>query len=395
MLMSVTNRFIGSPTPASTHQHHQVHSSVPQSVENPAFFEANMKKLGDTSTNSASEKNRRISNQTRQMLIKSKAKGNDNCVPENRMYFVVHFESDVAGKAGDMVQSETVKYLFVSKHATLGEFLFNLKSQFADLILYLHGKSFRSLDDIGLGVQTRDTQDWGLWNRNLPLESVFSDLEEVWIVCVPMDEVILRQKEEERRHAERVVKSRVFAKLAPVWYYRGAVSLLVDEAEARGAGVELIAAKILAVHHDDFPNIYYTIEYFNADGRGEKQTDGTHLLPRAEQPADDKSPAKSTGAEDSSSNRRAQELQAALLAIPGDRLSLKFSHRNAEIAALELSGQATVGQVRELAALWTGIPAREVKLICRGMVLKDDKLSLQKAKVPASARLMIMGGGSS
>jgi hypothetical protein len=101
MFQAISDRFKGesssSPVPSASHSHYNVHSSKKGrgdgSVDSSSGFHSNVAKLDHLSSSEASnEKTRSISKQTKKMLIKSKAKGNDNTLMEDRFYFILHFD---------------------------------------------------------------------------------------------------------------------------------------------------------------------------------------------------------------------------------------------------------------------------------------------------------------
>jgi hypothetical protein len=417
LLQSVTDRFKPSTSPpAAAASHHQIHSSKQTSKsEETLKFENKLQKLEASAAATTNEKTKRINAQTRQMLVKSKAKGNENCVLDDRIYFVVHFEKEPTGVKADLPSSgpssqqsvETTKYVFFPRYISLGEFLSSLRNSFADLILFLSQNRFSSFEDIGLGMTTRDTLDWRQWDRTQSLEELFSSFEEISVFPLSIEEILVVQRENDQKRIERrrtQALKMVYKKEDAVWYYRSSEPgvVLCDEKEAKEKRIELIAGRILAVHHDDFPNIYYTIELILKDGeKNEKQTDASHLIPRPEEllaPAHapvNPSPGPGSTAASTSNPVYQAETQALIhrlqTSFGATKVLLKFSHRNKEITSLEVGSGAPLTEIRELVSRWTAVPKKEVKLICKGMVLKDGQ-TVQTAKLTNGSRIVIMGG---
>lgn len=97
------------------------------------------------------------------------------------------------------------------------------------------------------------------------------------------------QLESQSKRVEEHVKSnskRTFAKGDIVWYFRSSGSAYPLDQE------EMLLVNVIGVHHDDYPNVYYTIQPVSPlqfiNGRNktslsmnlfeEKQTDSAHLL---------------------------------------------------------------------------------------------------------------------
>jgi hypothetical protein len=183
--------------------------------------------------------------------------------------------------------------------------------------------------------------------------------------------------------------------------------------EASNHGTEVIPAVILAVHHDDFPNIYYTIRLLN-ESKNEKQTDAKHLIPNASNansnnnsnansrrnspafcsPVKPSSSSSSLSSASSSSRLSFEEFQNQLLQLGGHVLTLKLSYKNKELpSSLRVSSHATILQLKSLIHyLIPQIRVKDMKLICKGLFLKDDKMTLSRTgKVTDGSKITVMG----
>jgi hypothetical protein len=211
-----------------------------------------------------------------------------------------------------------------------------------------------------------------------------------------------------------------YAKGDRVWYYKTPMNddgsfpekttfESVEEASQHGA--EVIPADILAVHHDDFPNIYYSVRLLN-ESKNEKQTDAKHLIPSAptsnansnnnsNTSSHRNSPAFSSTVKPSSSSLSSsssglsfEEFQNQLLQLGGHVLTLKLSYKNKELpSAVRVSSHVTILQLKSLIHyLIPQIRVKDMKLICKGLFLKDDKMTLSKTgKVTDGSKITVMG----
>lgn len=139
----------------------------------------------------------------------------------------------------------------------------------------------------------------------------------------------------------------------------------------------------------------------------EKQTDHTHLLPVSE--ARDKAgaappgmAAKGASAAGSAAAERsekanaakyaAQQLQQTLCAI-GTPVSIKvgFSNRDYE---MRIGSQCTIAQLKLLISAITDVPVPDMKLICKGVVLKINTQLIKDTKISNGSKITVMSSGS-
>lgn len=180
-------------------------------------------------------------------------------------------------------------------------------------------------------------------------------------------------------------------------------------------------AKVTGVHHDDFPNIYYTVQmqtppqFTAADGSlalafaHEKQTDHTHLLPPSGEPlplagaagSEAGGAAKRSRAGDAASERAEQAAaarQAALqlqgtLAAMGTPLSIKVGFSNKDYT-MTIGTQCTVAQLKMLISAVTEVPVPEMKLIVKGTVLKNNNQLIKDTKIGNNSKVVVMSSGA-
>jgi hypothetical protein len=96
MFQAISDRFKGesSPVSSASHSHYNVHTSKKgreDGASSSSGFGKTIAKL-DHLSSSDNEKTKSVSKQTKKILIKSKAIGNDNTLMEDRYYFVLHFD---------------------------------------------------------------------------------------------------------------------------------------------------------------------------------------------------------------------------------------------------------------------------------------------------------------
>ena len=183
-----------------------------------------------------------------------------------------------------------------------------------------------------------------------------------------------------------------------------------------------IQVSIVGVHHDDFPNVYYTVKInmpiilTGAAGcealvfHTEKQTDWTHLLPVTESfgKADSKpssiagagrGAAGAAGAAAAERSERAnaakyaaQQLQQTLCAL-GKPVAFKagFSNRDYE---LSIGNECTVAQLKLLISAITEVPIPDMKLICKGVVLKDHSQLIKDTKISNGSKVVVMSSAA-
>lgn len=176
---------------------------------------------------------------------------------------------------------------------------------------------------------------------------------------------------------------------------------------------------IVGVHHDDFPNVYYTVKLnmpITLTGvagceslvfHTEKQTDWTHLLPVSESFGKAGSKADSTaggrgGAAGNAAAERseranaakyaAQQLQQTLCAL-GRPVVFKagFSNRDYE---LSIGNECTVAQLKLLISAITEVPIPDMKLICKGVVLKDHGQLIRDTKISNGSKVVVMSSAA-
>ena len=283
-------------------------------------------------------------------------------------------------------------------------------------------------------LATADTPDWRQWERNTPLKDCLSNFEDVAVFAAPIKEVMENQDELAyvREFGPRVVEEAVsmktveaedlppyvpavFVKEQLAWYHKVPSEvhrrLSVEQMEETQA---MIMVSIVGVHHDDFPNVYYTVRLKNPivltgvagcealTFHTEKQTDHTHLSPVSEGFGKPKAAPRGASAAGNAAAERsertnaakyaAQQLQQTLCAN-GTPVAFKvgFSNRDYEIS---IGSLCTVAQLKLLISAITDVPVPDMKLICKGVVLKINNQQIKDTKIGNNSKVVVMSSGA-
>lgn len=199
MMSSVENRF-SNQTTSGGKQHVQVKSSTKDTL--PAIHSKSSGKisaLGRVADKSANSRERKISMKAKEMLIKSKATGNDSTPGKDRLYLSVHFTDSLDPSATE--SDHKVAYFFFSHHKPLGEIMQHIwqkhQSTVEQSAAFANNTALHSLrpEDLSLVLATADTPQWQAWDRNTPIKDCLSNFEDVAVFAVPSQEVLDNQDE--------------------------------------------------------------------------------------------------------------------------------------------------------------------------------------------------------
>lgn len=415
MIKDIENRFDAQDKSSST-QHYRIQSSSSSTpsmanAKSHSSFEKSMARLQNLAkSGSSTEKTRRVSEVARRVLVKNRAKGNDNCLEELRLYLVLHFCSD----SSDLSSSNSLEYAFFSGTATLAEVLQQIKKIYARVIPSRY-------EDYSLVLFTEDSPDWQSWDRNTPIGELLGQCEPVFIAAIPSVELIrhtqsLFAKQQQEAATQKVTSviqpNKAFVKGDIAWYHKSKSGApMKSKQDALSCGVPLLLVKIVGVHHDDFPNIYYTINMVHPSHtcgtagalealsfHDEKQTDSDRLIPvlegdveirdalknEPEQSAYGKSPVAS-----SISNET--KILMNELCVTGPVLSFKVSHGGVDYNDMRISSKCRVSHLKQLLSVLTGIPVKNLKVIIKGSILKQDSLLVTEAKLANGMKITVIG----
>jgi hypothetical protein len=363
---------------------------------------------------------RRIAHATRSMLVRQRAQGNVNLLPADRLHLVVHVEATatafaaaITATGGDIGPTGAGDRLVVyfDRRASLAEALQSLKTQHARVLCGLTGEQ-RPLDGLSLSLRTADSPDWRDWFRALSLQDLLADGEDVWVALLPVAEVVDAQRrledqlEDQRRRlldsiplsvpALPETTDWVFKKGDEAWYHKHCP-------DNTGGPMSMLRVKVVAVHHDDFPAVYYTVRMtLPAHGVGlaatdlvfedEKQTDSKHLLPCRDDHELSTAVTSSTAQAQIQALLQSMQRRGSGGSAP-PLLSLRLSHNNSNKvpAVVQVSATVRVQELKHFVSLVTGVAEARVRLVCSGKSLSPDTVTLEALKVPDNAKILVIG----
>eukprot|EP01039_Chlorochromonas_danica_P004713 gene4714-5161_t len=337
-----------------------------------------------------------ISRQTQRMLFKRRARGKESIAVDQRLYLALF----------DFRHPTTpLDYIYTASYAALGEVLRDLQPA---LLPRVGGKEGQVL-----AIATADSS-WQEFDRSAPISSLLSSFEEVLVSVVSIEEVL---------EAQQKLRSSKLSKGALAWYFRLSgpppVPLPTSVEEARLLQLPLYLVRIVAVHLDDLPNLYYTIQRVegglggeSSDFSGERQTDGSRLFPYQPPPStssfsspdavgqaervceknhesdtcDTMNSAGLAGRVD-----REEQLLRQLREGSGPQWSLELRYKKNPPLSVIACALQPVALLRELAVLHFGLALKDTKLIYKGSTLKIPTATLQSCRLGDGAKIMVLG----
>mmetsp|Transcript_1489 Transcript_1489/g.2498 ORF Transcript_1489/g.2498 Transcript_1489/m.2498 type:complete len:403 (+) Transcript_1489:53-1261(+) len=398
------------------------------------------------------QRKRTLNDESKEMLIKTKATGSDSIAPDERLYLSVHFTESLEflnreqvqqGRRGPHPPQPTVVYVYFSKYKSLGEVLQFLWQTCCSTME--RTEEFRQnpriqhlrRQDIALGMITSDTPDWHRWDRRVALKDCLTNYEDIAVFPLPMADVIASQNALPPRGGSNptnitaavsnsVTSSTstapvVYEKGQLVWYHKVPKEVVETMSPVQMEhNHPMILVRISGVHHDDYPNIYYSVqlktpvESTQVPGADklvfehEKQTDSAHLCPSSQQQqrASSSSSAAPSAASTSSTRgmgqsssgmnptqmQTADELQQTLSTM-GPPVQFKIVYK-AQERLLVIGSNCTVAQLKLLISAYTGVQVPDMKLISNGIVLKNNHQQVKQTRLTKGAKIMVMNAGS-
>jgi hypothetical protein len=295
MMKRIEHRF--DDQTRTSKEHFKVQSSLIDKNELPSDqFNQKIDSLTDRNRNTGiSNKQRRINDKTKEILIASKSTGNQSIDAQDRFYLCFQFDEFV----------KTTLYLYFNKNSTLGEVLHYVANHYPKVVF---GQPTRP-SNLTLILFTDDTPDWREFDRSEAIQNVLCSYETVSIRSIVMAEAVqasndfqlMKQQQQQQRQLQQNEKqssltndikeqplidesasnpsladtTTVYSANDSVWYTKisyGDDGSVMDTTD--------VPASIIAVHHDDYPNVYYTIKLIIENK--EKQTDSNRLKKRNE-----------------------------------------------------------------------------------------------------------------
>ena len=298
-------------------------------------------------------KEKNLANTTRNILLKKNAKvGYTNINDDDKWYLVIRNDDDI----------EDCYYF--KKTNTIGDALNYLCNHYSNIFLKQPVRQSNiclraMLMDDDNGNELDELLDRNLIISSLPLMSR--------IKCIPIttndalnDQLIFNINSNDNEcHQDKKVKveekeenNAVFTIGQDVLYSKNDITDVV---------------KVISVHKDDFPNLYYTIKF---DNGSEKQTIPKYL----------------TVLNQNNINLQAHEDDDD---YNNEKFSINVTHgKNNYI--LRVKDSSTINQVKNYIFNYTGVPISKQKIIFKGKTLSND-LTIINANITPNSKLMVMG----
>jgi hypothetical protein len=350
---------------SSAREHYQVSSSaIPAEQHLKATTSASIGRLQGISESTSNAKEQRVSMKAKEILMKSHAKGDPDLDYERRLYLTCKFPA-------------LEIYLYYDKHITIGEFLSVVSQTYPQAGFQRSSKP----RDMSLAMHTEDSPDWKLWNHSWKLSEVLSSFETVCLTPISLQEVVMNQDRLERSSI-RVESTLSESKPADTSIEAFKAGDLVLYTKSNG---EKEVVSIVAVHRDDYPNVYYTIltqATSSSTERHERQTDHARLSTLA--------PAAAV----SSTAVGAGNLPISMGGkLASTAFSIQIQHGTRSYYVIDIDRTISVSQLKIKLQDATGVPWQKCKLICKGLVLKDQMLLMDEAttKIVNGGKISMIG----
>lgn len=345
LVNSAVNRFENE---TKTNGDSKTHINV-RTVENSASADISnsslakkVEKLRQFENDNATEKTKNIANKTKQILIAKDAKGNPNIEVSSRFYVVFHFTDNNIDKFPSV-------NLFFSNMSLIGEILQYVTTNYTAI-------SFGATDkpsNKSLVLYTESCPDWRLYDLQAVVKDVLTPFEDVFITSIDTVEVTENQsrlQQQRHRNQQASVETYELEKIVSKPFVVG------DEVIYTKSTGEDEPARVVDVHRDDFPNVYYTILMYNTTN-SERQTTANRLRAAVN------SSVSTTGVKHVTIAPPQHEKTFPIRIIYGSQIH--------NIEGIFQSMLVTQLKSHILAILNITAKLSTVKLICKGKVLKD------------------------
>lgn len=313
-------------------------------------------KLAKVSKESVDNLQRRISMKTQHILMKSKSLGDDTIKFEERKFLIFNFFQ----KIDDLFSLEPISrdvdvYLFFRKSDTIDDMLFTIGKTFPQLAFNTGSRPH----GLSLVLFTADSTDWRVWNRQLKICDTFTDFEVIKIAVVSTNDVVSNQSLIAKQHqaiAQASTQGNTQAKILDP--SKLIVYKLDDKVSYRAADGTFEECSIAGVHHDDFPNVYYTIKF---DGR-ERQTDASRL-----------SYSCTSSYSNPNTSKSSNENIISMKEIGTTCISFTLTHGTRRYTISDVGSMTTVGMIKETLKNVIQVMPSKQKMIFKGKTLKDEQ----------------------
>jgi hypothetical protein len=328
-----------------------------------------------------------LAKKTKDLLMKGKATGDNGIAQEDRIYVIVSFVDDAAAR----------KCVFFNKKTTsFGDFAENIGKKFPfpafkkamrptgmSLEVRLKDDYIYDNDDDNDGEAEKKNKNknkrddvvtpHGI-DRGRLLVDALNDMSELEVAAASSAELaeaqtrvegyvaeLRQQREREQQEREEEARRKkeeedeLETRVDPANVQPGDTYIYTKEA---GSGSRELV-KVVTVHQDDFPNLYFTIQFLSDLDR-QKQTTAAWLK---------------------------------LVAVPspkGGGFTITVTHGLQSYSVGGLSPDMSVAALKVLVQAASGVAPKKQKLICRGGILKDTD-ALSQTKVVKNSKVSLMG----
>lgn len=336
-----------------------------------------LKSISDSSNKN--EKQRRIGDKTRQLLMKSKAKGSTSVQIADRYYVGIRF-----------TESNESLHVFFRSTISLGEALESLAVTYPRLAF----KQPIRPNGLSLVIVGREIN-----NRSELLSRSVDEFEEIDVAVLPTAQVSDLQKTHGNSNSSNSSGSSAHSIASSPAPSSSVVAPSLDRDFFKGESVIYTRdgsdshAVIVGVHHDDPPNTYYTIRM--RDTGQERQTVSKRLKIDPEAPpmeAPSQTPVKSAPSSSGSSDNNSGN-NGTGPSLPGC-VSFRIAMGSQLGAMNNIPMKTTVAELKTMIENKTNIPSNTQKLACKGKILKDHQM-LNETNLRDGSRITLISAQAS
>ena len=379
----VTNRFANDPDNAGDIKtHFQVQTVVGNNDNNLSAtrISSKVEKLkdleGDLKNN---DKTKSVARKTKELLIAKSAVGNSSIDPTVRFYVVIHFENNqIISSSGESKKKMDSLNLFFANTTTIGEMLESITKQYK---INIFGSSEKPSNK-SLALYTEALKNWKDFNLNLQLKDALSPYDDIFILIVDLNELIQNQS---KFHQIETNKSTTSINTTDISTITNTSTEPTKEFKVGEEAVYKLSTgeeeivKIVSIHRDDYPNVYYTI-LLHKSTKQERQTTSNRLKPVLKLPSLNSLPSQ---IHDNNENFVIPPNETTFTII------ISYNGKSTQIDGIFKS--MTIFQLKtHILKKWSLQKSPlNVKLISRGKILKDNETAGQN--FTAGAKLTLMG----
>lgn len=364
--------------PADQKEHLNIKSSNDVSTDGDVTSIKSLQRLNDLDTKS--DKQMKMKNKTKEILLKAKAEGNEEISAMERFYFIATFVNS----------KETIKCFFVNrKNATVGHIIEYVANHFPHQAF---GKVSRPSDMTLTFTETENTGKSSIdWSKQDLIANVLEPMCTLEFSPISVSEAVRIQDEymntkestkeftkessdkkemdiaEIEQNGKQDIKEENVEMMA-MNSEENTVTCMQSEDIKEGSlflykkeGVEVIVT-CRSIHRDDFPALYFTV--VSDDGR-ERQTTAQYLFP----------------------------LRVAAASSQKDLFTVNIACGSKKFT-LDISESMQVGLLKAMIVEKLKVDTskvNKVKLITKGQILSDNNIAVKDTKIVKDCKISVMG----